>query len=101
MVSFYWQQVAANRRTAEPGRDLPIATSLHLALALRGALRVFRRADLVIFGVVPILHPFPNVPVNIIKAPGIRFELADGMWTILSVDAIPGDLFKILRVLAG
>src|SRR5262249_37514251 len=67
-----------DRGPAAPGEIIPAAAPDHPQRPAGGALRVARRALLVIALGIPVVAPLPDVAVHVIQAPGVRRERAHG-----------------------
>jgi hypothetical protein len=67
----------AIRRPAVAGDAEPAPASAHPVRARWRALRIGDRLRSI--RLIPILHPFPDIPVHVIESPGVWLALSHGM----------------------
>src|SRR5258708_33388428 len=78
-VSVILRKMAAKRHSRQPGPIVVEGPTAHspapvTAVGPRG---ISHRTLRVIFGVVPILHPFRDIPAHIVEAPRIGLFICD------------------------
>ena len=75
------------RRLAKRGKVVPTAASVHAGRALFWASRIAEGT----FGIitVPVAAPFPNIPMHVVKTPGIRLQKANRMCPVRTVAIKP------------
>jgi|GEM_PF-5065297 len=89
VVPIVRRKPAPVRRTAALGKVAPAAPAIDSARAANWTYRVTRwRLGVIVF-IVPVLTPFPNVAVHIVKPPSVRFLLANRMSFTSAVGIVP------------
>ena len=85
---------AARREAPVPGSrptirglEVPTAATEHAARALTWASRIADCTLWIFF--VPVAAPFPNIPMHVVKTPGIRFQKANRMCPVRTVAIKP------------
>ena len=87
---------ATGRRPAVPGVEDPTAPAKHTA---RAAVSTDRVGDMFIrISAEPVVTPLPDVPVEIMKPPGIRLLLPNILSSTTGILVIPGVIPKTLLI---
>jgi hypothetical protein len=69
------------------GLEVPTAATAHADRALTWASRIADCTFWIFF--VPVAAPFPNIPMHVVKTPGIRFQKANRMCPVRTVAIKP------------
>src|SRR5262249_35065022 len=80
--------VATDRRPAVASDDVPTAAPIHPERAGCRACRIHDRPTRI--DAMPVLHPFPDIAMHVIEAPGIRLLLPHRMGLLPGVAVMPG-----------
>src|SRR5262249_11037337 len=91
---------AAVRRLAEPRGAAPPAAPVDPECTPSGAGRVRVVRSGIVIVVVPILAPFPDVALHVVKTEGVRSLLAARVGPTLGIPLEPGELAQARLVVA-
>src|SRR6266540_4206494 len=92
-----WVSIAI-RRPAEAGVVVPTAAPMRPIQADKGPHRLHCSACG--GGLIPVLHPLPDIAMHVIESPGIRLYLPSWVCPIVSIVPIPGIQTELARILA-